>query len=165
MTASTDGNQPDYPAAYPGVIAVGASAVGTHTANQYASITSETVASYSNSGPTLVAPGGDAGSDMTGTDRLLWIEGYSTTTAGYPPDQCSDTGGVCRVLFNGTSQATPQVAGTVALMEAYHGGKRSLTPATVTSILTSTADNIGAPSNRQGAGRLNAANAVSAAHP
>ena len=140
---TSDGNQPDYPAGYPNVIAVGASAVGTHTANSYSSITNETVASYSNAGPTLVAPGGDAGNDTTGSDRLLWIEGYSTTTATYPPDQCTDSGGVCRVLFNGTSQATPQVAAAVALMEAYHGGKRSLSPATVTSILTSTADNIG----------------------
>ncbi len=161
---TTDGNQSDYPAAYPGVIAVGASAVGTHSANVYSSIANETVASYSNSGPTLVAPGGDAG-NADGTDRLLWIEGYSTTTAAYQPDQCSDSGGVCRVLFNGTSQATPQVAGVAALMEAYHGGARSLTPAQVKSILTSTADNIGANSTRQGAGRLDAAAAVAAAHP
>ncbi|HEX3549514.1 MAG TPA: S8 family serine peptidase [Candidatus Elarobacter sp.] len=162
---TADGNQPDFPAAYPGVIAVGASAVGNHTANSYSSITSENVATYSNSGPTLVAPGGDAGNDTTGTDRLIWIEGYSTTTATYPPDQCSNSGGVCRVLFNGTSQATPQVAGAVALMEAYHGGARSLTPTTVTSILTSTTDNIGATSTRMGAGRLNVGKAVAAAHP
>ncbi len=162
---SSDGNQPDFPAGYPGVIAVGASAIGNHTANSYSSITNETVASYSNSGPTLVAPGGDAGADTTGNDRLLWIEGYSTTTAAYAPDQCTNSGGVCRVLFNGTSQATPQVAGAIALMEAYHGGARSLSPATVTSILTSTADNIGAGSTRQGAGRLNVGNAVAAAHP
>jgi hypothetical protein len=164
---TSDGQQVDYPAAYPGVIAVGASAVGTHTANVYSSIQNEVVASYSNSGPTLVAPGGDAGTDTTGNDRLLWIEGYSTTTANFPGDQCTNSvppGGtvpVCRVLFNGTSQATPQVSGAVALMMAKHGGSRSLSPAAVKSILTSTADNIGDTTARQGAGRLNTGNAVS----
>jgi subtilisin family serine protease len=142
--------------------------------NSYATITSEYVATYSNSGATLVAPGGDSSSDpasdcSTSTspcDYLHWVEGYSTTTAAFPPDKCSDSGGVCRALFNGTSQATPQVAGTIALMEAYHGGARSLTPAQVTTMLTSTADLIpGVSSTRQGAGRLDAANAVAAAHP
>ncbi len=160
-----DGNQPDFPAAYPGVIAVGASAVQDATANVYASIVAETVASYSNSGPTLVAPGGDAAS--TGDqDVLHWIEGYSTTSAAFAKDRCSNSGGVCRVLFNGTSQASPQVAGTVALMEAFHGGPRSLSPATVMQLLQRTADPIaGTPATRQGAGRLNAGNAVAAAHP
>jgi hypothetical protein len=60
----------------------------------------------------------------------------------------------------------PQVAGTVALMEAYHGGARSLTPAQATRLLTSTADVLpGISSARQGAGRLNAGKAVAAAHP
>ncbi len=163
-----DGQQVEYPAAYPGVIAVGASAVLDAVPNSYSAITSEIVASYSNSGPTLVAPGGEkqATDDPTDPDILHWIEGYSTTTAAYPPDKCSDSGGVCRVLFNGTSQATPQVAGTIALMEAYHGGARSLTPAQVRSMLTATADPIaGYSSARQGAGRLDVAKAVAAAHP
>ncbi len=161
----TDGNQPDFPAAYPGVVAVGASGVQNAAANLYASIVAETVASYSNSGPTLVAPGGDA-SSTSDNDVLHWIEGYSTTTAALPADRCTNSGGVCRVLFNGTSQATPQVAGTVALMEAFHGGARSLTPARVLQLLQQTADPIaGVSSTRQGAGRLNAANAVAAAHP
>jgi hypothetical protein len=170
----SDGQQVDYPAAYPGVIAVGASAVQDAVMNSYASITAEYVASYSNSGATLVAPGGDSSTDpstdcTTSTspcDYLHWIEGYSTTTAAYAPDKCTNSGGVCRVLFNGTSQATPQVAAAVALMEAYHGGARSLTPAQVTTILTSTTDLIpGVSSTRQGAGRLNVAKAVAAAHP
>ena len=160
-----DGNQLDYPAAYPGVIAVGASAVQDATPNVYASIVAETVASYSNSGPTLVAPGGDA-SGTGDSDLLHWIEGYSTTTAAFAKDRCSNSGGVCIVLFNGTSQASPQVAGTVALMEAFHGGPRSLSPATVMQLLQQTADPIAGISNtRQGAGRLNAGNAVAAAHP
>ena len=162
---TSDGAQPDYPAAYPGVIAVGASAVQDNGSGSYASITGETVASYSNSGATLVAPGGDASGTGDG-DVLHWIENYSTTTAAYAPDRCSNTGGVCRVLFNGTSQATPQVAGTIALMEAYHGGARSLSPARVSALLTATADPIaGVAATRQGAGRVNAANAVAAAHP
>jgi thermitase len=161
----TDGQQVDVPAAYPGVIAVGASALQDAVENQYSSIESESVASYSNSGATLVAPGGDASSD-TDADILHWVEGYSTTTAAYPPDKCTDGGGVCRVLFNGTSQATPQVAAAVALMEAYHGGPRSLTPGQITTMLTSTTDVIpGISTARQGAGRLDVAKAVAAAHP
>jgi serine protease len=162
---SSDGAQPDYPGAYPGVIAVGASAVQDNGSGTYASITGETVASYSNSGATLVAPGGDA-SGSNDADVLHWIENYSTTTAAYAPDKCSNSGGVCRTLFNGTSQATPQVAGAVALMQAYHGGARSLSPAQVRALLAGSADQIaGATADRQGAGRLNAAAAVTAAHP
>jgi len=162
----------DYPAAYPGVIAVGASAVFDSTPNSYSSITSETVASYSNSGPTLLAPGGDSlsdpANDCTGgnnpCDVLHWIEGYSTTSAGLPADRCSNTNGVCSVLFNGTSQATPQVAGAVALMTAYHNSR--LTPAQVKTILSQNSDALpGLGSDRQGAGRLNVAKAVAAAHP
>jgi hypothetical protein len=50
-------------------------------------------------------------------------------------------------------------------MEAYHGGARSLTPAQVKQMLTSTTDQLTDPAARQGAGRLNAAKAVAAAHP
>ena len=165
-----DGNQPDYPAAYPGVIAVGASAVQNTVKNDYTTITAETIAYYSNSGATLVAPGGDASNDdpNASPDFLHWIEGYSTTTDPFVLDQCQNAGTpkVCRILFNGTSQATPQVAGTVALMEIYHGGgARSLTPAQATALLTATADVLpGISSARQGAGRLNAGRAVAAAH-
>jgi subtilisin family serine protease len=156
------GNLPDFPAAYPGAIAVGASAVQDTTPNVFSSITAETVASYSNSGVALVAPGGDA-SGTSDSDTLHWIEGYSTTTAGLPANQCTNAGGVCRVLFNGTSQATPQVSGTIALMETLHGGPRSLTPAQISQLLTQNADVLpGIPSSRQGAGRLNAGKAVAA---
>jgi hypothetical protein len=171
---SGDGTAPDYPAAYPGVIAVGASAVFDSTMNDYNAITSETVASYSNSGPTLLAPGGDSLSDppsdcstsSSPCDILHWVEGYSTTSAGLPGDRCSGSlpGGVCAALFNGTSQATPQVAATVALMEAYHGGARTLTPAEVTTILQANSDKLsGLSTAREGAGRLDVAKAVAAA--
>jgi hypothetical protein len=159
----SDGNQSDFPAAYPGVIAVGASAVtDDNVGASYSAITGETAASYSNSGPTLLAPGGDS-TGQNDNDLLHWIEGYSTTTANFAADQCSDSGGVCRVLFNGTSQATPQVSGTIALILAKHGGAGSLTPAAISAILTSTADSLGLSATRQGAGRLDAAGAV--AHP
>jgi len=159
----SDGLQSDFPAAYPGVIAVGASAVtDDNIGASFSAITAETAASYSNSGPTLLAPGGDS-TGQNDNDLLHWIEGYSTTTANFAADQCSDSGGVCRVLFNGTSQATPQVSGTIALILAKHGGTGSLTPAAISAILTSTADSIGLSATRQGAGRLDAAAAV--AHP
>jgi len=159
----SDGNQSDFSAAYPGVIAVGASAVtDDNVGASYSAITGETAASYSNSGPTLLAPGGDS-TGQSDNDLLHWIEGYSTTTANFVADQCSDSGGVCRSLFNGTSQATPQVSGTIALILAKHGGAGSLTPAAISAILTSTADSIGLSAARQGAGRLDAAAAV--AHP
>jgi hypothetical protein len=157
------GSPPDYPAAYPGVIAVGASAVDDTVANVYASITDEKVASYSNDSPALVAPGGDAlADDPNGTpDQLHWITGYSTTTAGKIDDRCTGNQGVCEVLFNGTSQATPQVSAAVALMMAKHGGTRSLTPAQASAILTATANPIpGTSATRQGAGRLNVGAAV-----
>jgi len=158
------GTLPDYPAAYPGVIAVGASSVSDSAANSYASITSENVASYSNDTPTLVAPGGDAISDPQNAppDYLHWIAGYGTTTANKAADRCTNSGGVCVVLFNGTSQATPQVSAAVALMMAKHGGTRSLTPAQVLTILTATAHKLpGVSTTRQGAGRLDVQAAVS----
>jgi len=171
--ANGGGGSPDYPAAYPGVIAVGASNTDDNGIGLYSAIVSEGAASYSNSGVTLLAPGGDPMPPASDNDYLHWIEGYSTTTANFAPDQCTNSvypagsgEKVCRALFAGTSQATPQVAGTIALMMAYHGGGvRSLTPAQVTNLLTTTADNIGQPTARQGAGRLNAGNAVAAAHP
>ena len=93
---------------------------------------------------------------------MNWIEGYDTTTAAYPPDKCSNAGGICRALFAGTSQATPQVAGTIALMMAYHGG--TIAPANVKGILAANSDPLpGIPGTRQGAGRLNAYKAVLAA--
>ncbi|HTJ27652.1 MAG TPA: S8 family serine peptidase [Candidatus Limnocylindria bacterium] len=162
----SDGQQPDFPAAYAGVIAVGASAVSDDNVGaSYSAIKADTVASYSNSGPTLVAPGGDANGNVNDSDPLHWITGYDTTTAGVSANACSNQAGVCAALFNGTSQATPQVAGAIALMMAVHGGARSLTPANVASILSSSSDVIpNFPTSRQGAGRLDVAKAVAASH-
>jgi len=145
----------DYPAADPGVIAVGASANCGDTKNQPGT-GSECVASYSNFGPqlSLVAPGGDPDSTQQHCttqaciDYLQWIQNLDSTQG-----QFKETVG----LFAGTSQATPHVAGAVALMFAVDP---TLTPAQALSIIKSSADNIGDP--HQGSGRLNVFNALNA---
>ncbi|HYW54132.1 MAG TPA: S8 family serine peptidase [Dongiaceae bacterium] len=156
----------DYPAAYDGVISVGASALRDNNSGTFAGST-EYVASYSQYGPGLaiVAPGGDpSGSD---TSPLHWIWNYSTSTATYPPDQCTYGHGTlpvtptnCSAFFAGTSQATPQVSAAAALLLAAAGGHHTLTPAKVLQILEDTADNIN--DAHQGHGRLNIYKAVAA---
>jgi subtilisin family serine protease len=65
---------------------------------------------------------------------------------------------LCAALFAGTSQATPHVTGTVALMRSIAPG---LAPAQIKSIIENTTDNISDPN--QGFGRLNTFRAVAAA--
>ena len=146
----------DYPAAYPGVIAVGASAC----LDNGSSCTTEYVASYSNGGPGLglVAPGGDpaGGSD---NDNFHWIDNLSSPlNTQFPCRQNLQPDGVCSNQFAGTSQATPHVAGAAALVLALNG---NLGPAQVAQLLYETADNLpGIDSNFQGHGRLNVARAM-----
>lgn len=150
----------DFPAADPGVIAVGASALcDASTARDYAT-SYEYVAGYSNyttskSKSYVVAPGGDPSAAqvrcpvVTCIDYLQWIFNlYSTTAFG---------GGSQNVLIAGTSMAAPHVAGLAALMLSKDP---SLTSSQIASIVTSTATNIG--DDRQGFGRVDAAAALAA---
>ena len=160
----------DCPAADPGVIAVGASALSdANPLNVY-----EYVASYSNyspgpkaTGAYLVAPGGDPSSNETCStctvDHLHWIE-HIYSSAGYgisPGTTCSggkDFAGEsndCNVLIAGTSQATPHVTGVVSMMLAKNP---NLTPAQIATGLCSTAVDI--RDAKQGCGRLDASAAV-----
>lgn len=153
----------DYPAAYPGVIAVGASAINDSSGAEH-------IASYSNydaSNPTtwgLSAPGGDP-SGNTDTNFLHWIQNTYSLRAGSGTTACRAASGQpdffgesgnCSVLIAGTSQATPHVAGAVAMLLSV---KPSLIPtnpagvATVKALLMASTHDIGDP--HQGAGRLN----------
>lgn len=155
--AGNDGaNSIDFPAADAGVIAVGATVLNDVTPNDPTGAV-EVVAGYSNFGPQLavVAPGGGptqaqvsaCAQNFASCDYLQWIWNlYSNTAFG---------GGASEALFAGTSQATPHVAGLVALMKskALADGK-SLSPATARQLIVTHAVNIGDP--HQGAGRIDA---------
>ena len=149
----------DFPAADPGVIAVGASSL--NDANP-ASIV-ESIASYSNydaSNQTwgVVAPGGDPSSNSD-PDDLHWIENiYSSTAGGTCSIDLAGASGDCRTLIAGTSQATPHVSGAAALMLSVNG---LLTPAVVKSTLCATARNIS--NTKQGCGRVDVYRAVARA--
>jgi serine protease len=136
--AGNESSNVSCPAAYPTVIAVGAS---TYAA---------AVADYSNRGGTLdvVAPGGDPNADLNG-------DGFSD---GVLQETYCDTGGwiillgifsgtaqfnsFCDVFMSGTSMATPHVTGIVALLL---GQQPSLTPDAVRGIIEGTARDGGAP--------------------
>ena len=157
-------NHLDCPAAYPGVIAVGASALegsGNSVTEGAASYTNWVGSSGPGSGGAyLIAPGGDPSGDSD-ANNLHWIENIYSSTAASPGTCGADLSGQagdCRILIAGTSQATPHVAGVVSLML---GLRPSLTPAQIAADLCASATNIG--SSKQGCGRLNAAGAVARA--
>ncbi len=110
-------NDPSYPAAYPGVIAV------------YALDQNLVWASYSNYGPwiSVGAPGGDPYRDQPGILSTYWD--MSTNTPDYEE-------------LSGTSMASPQVAGIAALLIAL---KPTITRAEVQDALQKTAVDLGNP--------------------
>ncbi len=112
-TGNAGANTVDYPAAYSEAIAVGA--VGGDKG----------VASYSNGGSHIdvVAPGGESGSDFNGDgygDGIL-----QETITGYE-------------FFDGTSMATPHVAGLSALLIS-----AGADPADVPNLIRNTAEDVG----------------------
>ncbi len=103
--------------------------------------------------------------DLVAPGELNWAL-CSTDTAMY--NECSSLAGDPTPVqeSGGTSESAPLTAGVAALViEAYrttHGGA-SPSPALVKQIITSSADDIDAPADQQGAGRLDAYKAALAA--
>jgi serine protease len=125
--AGNDSNsQVGYPAAYPGVLAVGA----TNATSDHAW--------YSNfgTGLDLVAPGGDTRVDATGDG---WVDGVFSTAWD---DQSSPPRGTY-THYQGTSMAAPHVAGVAALVLSV---APDMTPAEVETVLLQTANDLGMPS-------------------
>jgi serine protease len=141
IAAAGNSNGPvAYPAAYDGfVIAVGATRIDNARAG------------YSNFGPEIdiMAPGGDIEIDQNN-------DGYGD---GIIQQTISSTGsGYSYRFFEGTSMASPHVAGAAALILSR---KPSASPDEITNLLTQTALNIG-PTNEFGAGLLQTSSALSA---
>ena len=135
-----------YPASYDGVISV--SAVNING----------TKASYSNYGSEVdvAAPGGDSGDvDGDGYADRVWSTCATDATGSIVPNYAA---------YNGTSMATPHVAGVVALMKALDP---ALTPAELDTLLSSGAitNDIGATGRDDyyGHGLIDALKAVAVA--
>jgi hypothetical protein len=144
------------PATDPNVIAVGATNTLRLVSQAYG------YTNWTNNNITPLSSGGTAPNNRV-VD--LVAPGYGGEAA------CSPTGSDCPTntqteAFGGTSESCPLVAGAVAdVIQAYadtHNGTKPA-PALIKQILTSTADDIGAPSDEQGAGQLNVYAAVRAA--
>ncbi|HLI56804.1 MAG TPA: S8 family serine peptidase, partial [Actinomycetota bacterium] len=157
------------PASDPLVISAGA----TTAFQTYAQITGDgfqfsdghweddNMASLSSDGPTDEG----RGVDLVAPGDSNWAP-CSTALAVTCPALDGEGPGAGLLFFGGTSEATPAIAGGAALViEAYrsthHGASPS--PAEVKRILMSTADDLGIPSDQQGAGELDTLGAVRAA--
>ena len=137
-----------YPAAIPGVIAVGASAVD------------DTTAGFSNSGShiALCAPGTAIWSTLPtdpGQFGFLAVDGPSGKVPGQPQVRETDYD-----AWDGTSMATPHVTASAALVIQRHG---SMAPAAMKTFLMQHAERVPAMqganfTNTYGAGRLNLVN-------
>jgi serine protease len=142
-------SSPHYPAAYDGVIAV--SSVGIDKSKAY----------YSNFGPWIdvAAPGGQAISDSDGDG---YLDGVLST---YGVDEAGD-GTIVHdyEVLQGTSMASPHVAGVIALMRA---AAPALTPQDIENMLRNGAisDDLGVSGRDDifGNGLINASKAVAAA--
>jgi serine protease len=136
-----------YPAAYPGVIAVAATACNDQKA------------SYSNFGPEIwvAAPGGDVNTACPADTIYAWI----WSTSWRPSD--GFTYPYLGPLFVGTSMAAPHVSGVAALLIS----RGFTTPSAIRSRLRDTAVDLGAPGWDPyfGYGLVNAAAAVGASNP
>jgi len=131
-------NSEDYPASYPGVIAVGATDQDDQLAN------------FSNYGRwvSVVAPGADIYSTMPT---------YHVTLDDVDPGADRSYG-----LLSGTSMATPYVAGLAALMVTVNP---RLTPGSVKTALQNSADKVGGALGfniQTGYGRIDAPQALRA---
>lgn len=112
-----------YPAAYDGVIGVSAIDI------------TEQLASYSNAGPQIdvAAPGGDVTTDLNGDGYADGVLSLGWYFAGNTEEW---------VFMDGTSMASPHVAGVVALMKSVNP---DLDPATTVFLLRSSARDLGLP--------------------
>ncbi len=175
--AGNDGRaELEAPACDKGVIAVGATGLADGVRNgTNDNASGEYVAGYSSYGTGnwgLVAPGGDPYCPGTGncadSDNLHWIENIYTSTpldSNFAGDCSPDFGNPngradCKILIAGTSMATPEVAGSAALILSATG-TRYQSAAKMFALLCATADNIGAA--HQGCGRLNVYRAMATA--
>jgi serine protease len=135
---------PSYPAAYDGVVSVSAVDINGN------------LAWYSNSGPTIAvaAPGGDTGTDFNG-------DGFPDGVLSTCGDDTSGTIRYTYCFFQGTSMASPHVAGVAALMKAVDA---ALTPdefdqLLINGLLTNSAGR----DDQFGYGQIDAFRAVAAA--